>query len=143
MIKLGELAMILDLPQAEAASAYLVLAGPFAWRARVVCSVADLHHLREARRAAYKRRPELHAPSRRMRTDELFAAARADAALTNFSSEATLLNMAAPAAQARGSRWSRRVLRLLLVGSAMPEALWVPAREGGEALGTVPDLSAV
>jgi glycosyltransferase involved in cell wall biosynthesis len=79
------------LHRAANADSYLSLARRHSPKARIVYSVADLHHLRLARQAQVERRPELLAFSRRMAASEMLAAKRADIVLTHSSVEAELL----------------------------------------------------
>jgi glycosyltransferase involved in cell wall biosynthesis len=73
------------------ASKYLALARHYFPKARVIYSVADLHHIRYARQAAAEDRPELTALSNRVRLLECVAAAMADAVITHSRFEADVL----------------------------------------------------
>ena len=73
------------------ADRYLALARRYNPKARIVYSVADLHHLRTARQAQIEARPELLALSRRMAAGEVMAARRADLVLTHSPVEAEWL----------------------------------------------------
>lgn len=73
------------------ASKYLALARSYFPKARIVYSVADLHHIRLARQAASEDRPELVGWSKRVRLQELMAAASADAVITHSTFEAEVL----------------------------------------------------
>jgi glycosyltransferase involved in cell wall biosynthesis len=73
------------------ADRYLSLARRYNPNARIVYSVADLHHLRLQRQAKVEARPELLALSRRMAASELLAARRADLVITHSPVEAELL----------------------------------------------------
>jgi glycosyltransferase involved in cell wall biosynthesis len=73
------------------AERYLALVRTHHPQARVIYSVADLHHVRFARQAQVERRPELVARSRQMALGELLAAGRADLVVTHSPAEATLL----------------------------------------------------
>ena len=75
------------LHRAPVASHYLQLARRHQPRARVVYSVADLHHVRMARQAAVEDRPELLAASRTMRVMECTTAWSADAVITHSAEE--------------------------------------------------------
>ncbi len=75
-------------------------------RARVVFSVADLHHLRVARQAEAEGRPELLELSQRMRVGELSAASAADRVITHSSYEAALLRQALPQARVHVVPWA-------------------------------------
>jgi glycosyltransferase involved in cell wall biosynthesis len=74
------------------AERYLKLARAYMPAARVVYSVADLHHVRLARQARVERRPELLALARAVERRELQLAAEADLVLTHSRVEAALLN---------------------------------------------------
>ncbi len=73
------------------ASKYLALVRHYFPNARVVYSVADLHHVRFSRQAAAEDRPELIGWSKRLRLLECVAAATADAVITHSIFEAELL----------------------------------------------------
>jgi len=73
------------------ASKYLSIARACFPKARVVYSVADLHHIRLARQAVTEDRPELVGWSKRVRMMELMAAASADAVITHSKIEAEIL----------------------------------------------------
>ena len=76
------------------ASNYLALARQYCPKARILYSVADLHHLRFARQAEVEARPELLKRSRWLRLEEGMAARAADAVLTHSSHEAAVLREA-------------------------------------------------
>lgn len=74
------------------------VAGPYAAivrhhqpQARLVYSVADLHHLRLARQSLVEDRPELRLTAARLRAQELAAMAQVDAVITHSPAEAALL----------------------------------------------------
>ena len=94
------------LHRAPAASHYLQLARRHQPLARVVYSVADLHHVRMARQAAVEDRPELLAASRTMRVTECTAAWSADAVITHSAEEAALLRNAVPGASVHVVPWA-------------------------------------
>jgi glycosyltransferase involved in cell wall biosynthesis len=73
------------------ASKYLTLARHYFPKARLIYSVADLHHVRFARQATAEDRPELIALSKRVRLLECVATATADAVITHSPFEADLL----------------------------------------------------
>ena len=77
-------------------SKYMALVRHYVPKARIVYSVADLHHLRLERQAAVERRPELMELSRRVRFTEFVAARLADIVLTHSTKEAELLQAAVP-----------------------------------------------
>lgn len=75
-------------------------------RARVVYSVADLHHLRLARQAEVEQRPELTEASQRVRAAELSAARFADSVITHSSFEAALLKRDLPNSRIHVIPWT-------------------------------------
>jgi glycosyltransferase involved in cell wall biosynthesis len=75
-------------------------------RARIVYSVADLHHLRLERQADIEQRPELREFSQRVRAAELAAAQFVDAVITHSTFEAALLQGALPSARVHVVPWS-------------------------------------
>jgi glycosyltransferase involved in cell wall biosynthesis len=85
---------LIYLHRVSSAMKYLALARAYAPRARVLYSVADLHHLRVARQAVIEERAELKAVSERLRVAECLAAASADAVLTHSPDEARRLGHA-------------------------------------------------
>ena len=78
------------------ASRYLGLVRSFQPQARVLYSVADLHHVRLARQAALFGDARLLAESRQVRASELAVAAGADVVITHSSAEAAMLRSALP-----------------------------------------------
>ena len=88
------------------ATAYTALVRQHMPHARLVYSVADLHHLRTARQATMERRPELMAEARRLRGHEIWAAQAADAVITHSSAEAGALQQALPAGKIHTVPWS-------------------------------------
>jgi glycosyltransferase involved in cell wall biosynthesis len=93
------------LHRAAIASRYLGLARRYMPRARILYSVADLHHVRLERQAAVEERPELLAASRRMRLEECMAAWLADGVITHSADEAELLRRAVPEARVYRVPW--------------------------------------
>jgi O-antigen biosynthesis protein len=79
------------LHRVENADRYLLLVRRYCPKARILYSVADLHHLRLARQAQVERRPELLAHSRYLAAVEVMAARRADIVVTHSPAEAELL----------------------------------------------------
>jgi glycosyltransferase involved in cell wall biosynthesis len=79
------------LHRAENADRYLPLVRRYCPKARIIYSVADLHHLRVARQAQVEQRPELLAHSRYLAAVEMLAARRADIVITHSPVEAELL----------------------------------------------------
>jgi glycosyltransferase involved in cell wall biosynthesis len=82
---------VIYLHRASNAAKYLALARQYGGRARILYSVADLHHLRLARQAKVEKRAELLAQSRRVRLAECTAALMADAVITHSTVEADWL----------------------------------------------------
>jgi autotransporter-associated beta strand protein len=82
---------VIYLHRHQCADRYLALARAFHPKARIVYSVADLHHVRLARQAQVEGRPELLAYSRRVAAVEAHAASRADVVLTHSAAEAPIL----------------------------------------------------
>jgi autotransporter-associated beta strand protein len=91
------------------ASKYLALVRQHCPRARVLYSVADLHHLRVAGQAQIEARPELLAEGRRLRLLECTAAWSADAVLTHSTHEAELLRQVVPSAKVHVVPWTQAV----------------------------------
>ena len=85
---------------------YLSLIRHYQPRARLIYSVADLHHLRLARQAAVEQRPELLDASRRVRAAELSAIQHADSVITHSSFEAGLMKQDVPNANIHVVPWS-------------------------------------
>jgi Glycosyl transferases group 1 len=96
---------IVYLYRAGIATRYLGLARRFMPRARIVYSVADLHHVGLERQAAAEARPELLALSRRVRLEESVAAWSADAVITHSAEEADLLRRMVPEASVYRVPW--------------------------------------
>ncbi len=97
---------VVYLHRASIAGRYLALVRQHDPRARVLYSVADLHHVRLARQAAVEAAPELLAQGRRMRQTECTAALVADAVLTHSTAEAAMLRRAVPEAQVHHVPWA-------------------------------------
>lgn len=87
------------------AEKYLALARHYNPRAKLLYSVADLHHLRIARQAEVEERPELKALSRRVRLAECTAAFQAGAVITHSADEAHWLRQSVPDASVHVVRW--------------------------------------
>lgn len=79
------------LHRVSTAARYVVLARDHQPKARIVYSVADLHHLRLAGQAKVEHRPELTRLSERLRIMELAAAWQSDAVITHSTTEAEVL----------------------------------------------------
>jgi glycosyltransferase involved in cell wall biosynthesis len=90
------------------ASAYAGLVRRYQPRARLIYSVADLHHLRLARQAAVEARPELARRAAVLRRQELLAVQQADAVITHSPVEAGLLAREAPGVQVQVVPWMVR-----------------------------------
>jgi glycosyltransferase involved in cell wall biosynthesis len=88
------------------AEKYLALARHYNHRARLIYSVADLHHIRVARQAEIEKRPELLPLSKRMRLGECSAAVQANAVLTHSVEEARWLRQAVPSASVHVAPWT-------------------------------------
>jgi glycosyltransferase involved in cell wall biosynthesis len=88
------------------ATKYLALVREYFPKARVLYSVADLHHVRLARQGSLEGRPELLAQSRQQRLAECTAAWAADAVLTHSAVEVELLRQAVPDANVHLVPWA-------------------------------------
>jgi glycosyltransferase involved in cell wall biosynthesis len=106
------------------ASKYLALVRQHCPRARVIYSVADLHHLRLARQARIEQRDDLLAESRRVRLVECMAALSADAVLTHSAHEAALLRRAVPGAAVHVVPWAIPSPRRGAVDGAGDDGPW-------------------
>ena len=84
---------------------YIPLLRSYLPRARLVFSVADLHHLRLARQAEIEERPELLDHSRALRQAEFGSARACDAVVTHSTFEAMLLRLDLPAAHVHLVPW--------------------------------------
>ena len=87
------------------AAKYSALAREYHPRARIVFSVADLHHLRIARQAEAEQRHELKPLARRLLLAEMNAAATSDAVITHSTYEADLIRKAVPHAKVVTVPW--------------------------------------
>ena len=90
------------------ASAYMALARRHMAGARIIFSVADLHHHRLAGQARLEGRLDLRRASERVKQLESFSAFMADAALTHSSYEAGLLRTLVPSANVHVVRWDTK-----------------------------------
>ncbi len=79
------------LHRVSVAAPYISLLRHYQSRARILYSVADLHHLRLARQGAVQDRPELTRAAQRVRRQELAMMTHADAVITHSPAEASLL----------------------------------------------------
>ncbi len=102
---------VVYLHRVSVASRYMALVRHYMSRARILYSVADLHHVRLERQAAAEDRPELRALSRRVRLQEYAAAWSADAVLTHSAEEAAVLRAAVPEATVHRVPWGVPVRR--------------------------------
>lgn len=82
---------VIYLHRVSNASKYLTMARNYFPKARLIYSVADLHHIRFARQAVVEDRPELAAVSKRVKLQEYAAAAMSDAVITHSDFEADIL----------------------------------------------------
>ena len=85
---------------------YLSLIRHYQPRARILYSVADLHHLRLARQAEVEERPELLEAARRVRAVELGAARFVDSVITHSTLEQALILKELPGAKVHVVPWS-------------------------------------
>ena len=97
---------LIYLHRVQNAAKYGALARDHQRRARIVYSVADLHHIRVARQAEIEERPELARVARRIRLAEMNAAATSDVVITHSVVETDLLRRAVPHAQVETVPWS-------------------------------------
>ena len=96
---------VVYLHRVSIAAAYTALVRQTQPRARLVYSVADLHHVRLHRQAKYEDWLELTAEADRVRDQELWCARMADAVITHSSTEATLLRPMLPAGRVHVVAW--------------------------------------
>ena len=85
---------------------YLSLIRHYQPRARVIYSVADLHHLRLARQAEVEERPELLEASKRVRAGEMAAARFVDSVITHSTYEQAVIKRDVPTARVQVVPWS-------------------------------------
>jgi hypothetical protein len=90
------------------AAAYAALVRRHQRRARLVYSVADLHHLRLARQAVVEARPELLRTARALREQEYLAMRQVDVVITHSRAEAALLAREAPGLCVHVAPWAVR-----------------------------------
>jgi O-antigen biosynthesis protein len=100
---------LLYLHRVSSASKYLALGRHYCPKARVIYSVADLHHVRFDRQAVAEDRPELAALGKRIRMLECVATASADAVITHSQVEADVLRNAVRGANVHVVPWSATV----------------------------------
>jgi autotransporter passenger strand-loop-strand repeat protein len=96
---------LIYLHRADMAERYMAVARHYCPQARILYSVADLHHVRLARQATIENRPELHAASQRLRLIEGMAALSADAVITHSLAEAEALLRLVPGANVHTVGW--------------------------------------
>jgi glycosyltransferase involved in cell wall biosynthesis len=89
----------------SSAAKYLALARVYNARARIIYSLAELEHVRVARRAQVEQRPELLIQGRRLRWVDLAAAATADAVVTGSRAAAAWLRRTVPGANVHVVPW--------------------------------------
>ena len=94
------------LHRVDTAGRYSQLARDTQRGARLVYSVADLHHLRTARQAEVEGRTDLAAYADHLRFLELTAARAADAVITHSTAEAALLRRHIPAERVHVVPWA-------------------------------------
>ena len=109
------------------AEAYAPLARAWQARARLLYSVADLHHVRLARQAAVQASAETAAEARAMRVREFNAMRQCDAVITHSPAEAAYLRREAPGASVHVVAWTP---------SARPRPVPLAARQGLAAIGS-------
>jgi glycosyltransferase involved in cell wall biosynthesis len=97
---------VIYLHRVSNAAKYLALARRYGGRARILYSVADLHHLRLARQADVEARPELLTQSRQLRLAECSAAIAADAVITHSTAEAGWLRQTVQHANVHVIPWA-------------------------------------
>ncbi len=85
---------------------YLSLIRHYQPRARIVYSVADLHHVRLARQAEVEERPELLEASKRVRAVEMAAVRFVDGVITHSSYEQAIIQRDVPSARVHLVPWS-------------------------------------
>jgi hypothetical protein len=88
------------------AAAYGGLARQYAPAARVIFSVADLHHLRLARQAEVTGRPDLAAQARAVKATEIWAMQLADCVVTHSRAEADYLRREIPGVNVEIVPWA-------------------------------------
>ncbi|RXH10106.1 glycosyltransferase family 4 protein [Bradyrhizobium guangzhouense] len=99
---------LIYLHRIDNAAKYLHIARGNNPKARLVFSVADLHHLRIARQSKVEDNHELQGYSEYLKLTELVAARLADAVITHSSMEAAYLRKHLPGAQIHVVRWDTR-----------------------------------
>jgi glycosyltransferase involved in cell wall biosynthesis len=97
---------VIYLHRVSNAAKYLALARRYGGKARILYSVADLHHLRLARQADVEGRPELLTQSRQLRLAECSAAIAADAVITHSTAEAGWLRQTVQHANVHVIPWA-------------------------------------
>jgi glycosyltransferase involved in cell wall biosynthesis len=97
---------LIYLHRASNAVSYAALAGSLNPQARIVYSVADLHHVRLARQGAVQNRAELLAEASKVAEAELLAMHQVDAVITHSLAEAEYLSQAAPGVAVHVVPWA-------------------------------------
>jgi glycosyltransferase involved in cell wall biosynthesis len=88
------------------AAKYSALVRHYMPQARLIYSVADLHHVRLGRQAAVEGRPDLKLHSKQVKLQEMLLAWSADAVITHSPEEAVLLKCEVPAAHVHVVPWA-------------------------------------
>jgi glycosyltransferase involved in cell wall biosynthesis len=88
------------------ATKYSALVRHYMPQARLVYSIADLHHVRLGRQAAVEGRPDLKLYSKQVKLQEMLLAWSADAVITHSAEEAVLLKCEVPAAHVHVVPWA-------------------------------------
>lgn len=91
------------------AAAYGALARQTQGRARIIFSLADLHHLRLARQACVSQETDLMGQSRAAKAQEIWAMRLADAVITHSPAEAAYLAREVPQAETHIVPWHANV----------------------------------
>ncbi|CAI9122247.1 Hint domain-containing protein [Brytella acorum] len=97
---------VVYLHRISSASRYMALTRQHQKSAYVIYSVADLHHVRLERQAAFEERPELLAEARQLRLAECSAAWLADAVITHSLEEEATLRRLVPTATVHQVPWT-------------------------------------
>ncbi len=90
----------------DVAARYVALVKQYMPQARLVFSVAELHHVRLMRQAKVENRPELAAHAKHVRSQELIAASSVNAVITHSTAEAELLQRYLPGAGVHVVPWA-------------------------------------
>ena len=104
---------VVYLHRVDSASRYLSLVRHYFRKARIIYSVADLHHLRLQRQAQVEDRPELMPFINATRFGEFLAAASCDICLTHSSVEARVIKNSVAAANVFVMPWAVKLATLV------------------------------